>query len=96
MISIPSVAAVLASFGILSGVVWQGYELKQEVASNTSYRQLQEYQILRLIKEDRDLTYEEWIKFCNVGTKLRVFIKCPSRYRERRVVPIIRRNLNGQ
>jgi len=81
MISLTSIAAMITALGIISGVGYQGYVLKQEIRDNTQYRLLQTYKILQARRRQRQLTIEEYISFCNAGRQLRIFVVCPPRKR---------------
>ena len=57
-----------------------GYtDLLDQVSANTDYRLIQEFERLSIIRGRRALTQVEWLKWCNAGRLLRVFIECPAR-----------------
>lgn len=56
-------------------------DMNDQVAANTSYRLIQEYERLTLIRKQRRLSQIEWLKWCETGKALNVFINgiCPPR-----------------
>ena len=63
----------------LAGVSWGGWDIKQQVVENTSWRLIQTYERLELVRKSRRLSQIEWQKWCQAGLDLRVFNVCPSR-----------------
>ncbi len=80
-----SIGKVSALVGILLGLAtlsagsWGAWELRQEVGNNTSWRLIQVYEQLSLIRQSRRLTQIEWVKWCQAGIQLRIFVTCPPR-----------------
>jgi len=66
---------------VSTGVAGAGYGLPilQEIAANTSWRIIQTFERLDLIKSKRKLSIIEWQKWCKAGQQLKVFKRCPRR-----------------
>ena len=54
-------------------------DLTTQVAANTGYRLIQEFERLTIIRKSRPLTQIEWLTWCNAGKELGVFATCPER-----------------
>jgi hypothetical protein len=90
-LSITSATSIIGFLVIFTGGIVTAYDLRQDVDTNTTYREIQTFKVLKIRKQHRDLTYEEWITFCNVGNKLKAFQACPSRYKIKDIRPRDRR-----
>lgn len=72
------IAAILAAGG---GGALAYNDVLIQVAANTSYRVIQEFERLDLIRKRRPLSQVEWLKWCETGKALGVFKVCPPRRR---------------
>jgi hypothetical protein len=90
-LSIASSTSIIGFLIVFTGGIVTAYDLRQDVDINTTYREIQTFKVLKIRKQHRDLSYEEWITFCNVGSKLKAFLACPSRYKIKDIRPRDRR-----
>lgn len=75
-----TLAVILSVLGVpsLGTATYYTYEKVQEIAANTKYRLLQEWKTLEAIRKYRPLTYSEYLTWCEVGQRLRIFKgSCP-------------------
>lgn len=77
--TIATIIGIATGGGAITAGGWQGYELVTEVAANTDYRRIQEFEKLSMIRKRRRLSQVEWLKWCAAGKALGVFEACPAR-----------------
>lgn len=76
---VSTIVAIAVGSLALGGGSWSVFEFTQEVAANTSWRLIQTFERLDLIRKKRRLTQVEWQKWCAAGRQLGVFQVCPRR-----------------
>lgn len=74
-----AIAALLITIGTLAAASWGAWDLRQEVASNTSWRLIQTFERLSVARKHRRLSQVEWLKWCKAGLEMRIFTVCPTR-----------------
>ena len=77
--TISAIVAIVLAIPTLAGFAWAAYEVRQEVAANTSWRLIQTWERLEAIRKRRQLSQVEWAAWCQAGKDLGVFEECPPR-----------------
>jgi hypothetical protein len=77
--TISTIVGLVLAVPALGSMSYMVYDLQLDVAANTSYRQIQEWQRLELIRKKRGLDHVEYITWCKLGKDLGVFSVCPPR-----------------
>jgi hypothetical protein len=75
--TISTIVGLVLAVPAFGAIAYGVYDLQNEVAANTSYRQIQEWQRLELIRKKRGLDHVEWVTWCKLGKELGVFKDCP-------------------
>ena len=79
MTTLSTLFGIVLGLGTIAGASWAAWELRQEVASNTSWRLIQTFERLSIVRDKRRLTQIEWVTWCRAGMDLNVFVVCPRR-----------------
>jgi len=77
--TISTVVGLILAVPAIGAMGYGVYDLHDQVAANTSYRQIQEWQRLELLRKKRGLDHVEWLTWCKLGKELGVFGVCPPR-----------------